>query len=295
MANRYTDLDKWDDDWFLSLSPVMKCVWNYLCDNVKGCGELKISFKKLSDCIGETIDRADFDRVLEGRVIWIEEDVVWVPGTLARIYKKLSAVPAHINAAKKIIRMTEGISLSPRGLKALNRFKEFLNSTTTPVPEQAPDGPRTGPALKEKREERKEKREILGKGGMGEKPKPPANYTAFANSADPRFDFESLFEAYPRKEGRELGMRIIRSQIASPEEFQDFSKAVAHYVALCAKRKTEISKIKSWSSFVSFEGTRPWLDYVQRPKELDLVSADRQDAASYIASIIAQKELQGAS
>ncbi|MDX9730220.1 MAG: hypothetical protein RBT63_00480 [Bdellovibrionales bacterium] len=177
MANIYTDTDKWEDDWFLSLSPKMKCAWLYLCDTVKGCGERKISFRKISHDIGEPISREEFDKVFSGRVFWLGEGEVWIPGTLSRIYKTLSIrVPAHINAARKIVRLTEGLQLHGRGESALKRFTDFLDEVDS-VPEKVDSGPEevnSGPeftSYKDKREKIKDKGR---EGGVGETTFPPA-------------------------------------------------------------------------------------------------------------------------
>jgi len=165
VANRYTDMDKWEDDWFLKLSPKMKCAWQYLCDTVNGCGDRRISLTKFSNDIGEGITREEFDQCFTGRVFWIDEDIIWVPGTLKRIYKTLSPkVPAHVNAARKVLRITEGLKLSDRGLKVRSRFQDFLETKDQEIdswkaPDQALTRGQSVPDLKEKREESKENRE----------------------------------------------------------------------------------------------------------------------------------------
>lgn len=85
------------------------------------------------------------------------------------------------------------------------------------------------------------------------------------------FDFESVYEKYPRKEGKNAGMKSIRDQVGkSAEEFAKFEKAVEHYAALVKKRGTEPKFIKQWSSFVgSKRSSFPWHEYVERPPELD--------------------------
>lgn len=240
MANKYTDTDKWDDDWFLSLSPVQKCIWNFLCDNVKGCGEMKISFKKLTDCIGAPITRAEFDEAFEGRVFWIESDVVWVPGTLARMYRKFSPrIKAEINVARKVVRMTEGIELSTRGAVQRQRCIDFLNSLCeqpSPIfPDQALTSPQPAPyqalSVKSKEEEVRSKEEGESVRGEGlpqmQTPLPPG-YAAFADRLDrekqelvsrAEIVLTTVLDGKPSPDLRNCIPAILRSVDWNPDEF----------------------------------------------------------------------------
>lgn len=96
------------------------------------------------------------------------------------------------------------------------------------------------------------------------------------------FDFESLYKAYPRHEGKGPGLKRIAKQIGGDtQRFEAFSKAVRHYAALCDRRQTPTDKIKMFSSFVGNDRDKvyPWLDYIERPKELDRPSAAKNAPA----------------
>jgi hypothetical protein len=244
MANRYTDTDKWEDDFFLGLPPKMKCAWQYLCDTVKGCGERKISLVKFSNDIGEPVSREEIDRYFAGRIYWLDAGTVWVPGTLSRIYRTLSPrIPAHINAAKKIVRMTDGLQLEGRGEKVRARFVEFLESLPEKVysvPENTSSGPdevKSGTDLKDKK--RKEKREK--KGGVGEN----------------KFDLAALYEKYPKKVGKTEGLRRLAAQIKTEQDYRDFETCVARYVADCGAKNRFL---KDFDTFVSPNDKQSWRD-----------------------------------
>jgi uncharacterized phage protein (TIGR02220 family) len=56
MAKRLTDTEKWDDPWFRSLSPVMKCIWIFLCDRCDNAGVWKKDFEIMQFFIGQPIE-----------------------------------------------------------------------------------------------------------------------------------------------------------------------------------------------------------------------------------------------
>lgn len=58
---RFTDTCKWDKDWFMSLSPKLKCLWQYLCDKCDIAGVWSPNFKLASVHIGDEITTADMD------------------------------------------------------------------------------------------------------------------------------------------------------------------------------------------------------------------------------------------
>jgi hypothetical protein len=127
VAKRFTDTDKWDDDWFLGLPPRFKCVWEYLRDTCSGVGIKKISFTNISNMIKEPITREDFDQYIGDRVQWINHETVWIHGFIVAQYKKLSPHNrAHINIAKLALRETEKLALSPKAQNVANSLYDFI-------------------------------------------------------------------------------------------------------------------------------------------------------------------------
>jgi len=55
MANRFTDTTKWEDDWFLNLSPDHKLVWFYVCDRCDHAGIWNPSQRMMDAFIGKHI------------------------------------------------------------------------------------------------------------------------------------------------------------------------------------------------------------------------------------------------
>lgn len=78
MANRFTDSNKWDDPFFMNLSPLYKIFWIYLCDRCDHAGVWKVN-KKLADVqIGAEINLQEILKVFNGRISVIADGEKWV-------------------------------------------------------------------------------------------------------------------------------------------------------------------------------------------------------------------------
>ncbi len=69
MSKRFTDTDKWKDEWFLDLSAEYKLIWNYLCDTCTPAGRWKKSFKHLNFCCDSNLKEEGIKKVYDGRII----------------------------------------------------------------------------------------------------------------------------------------------------------------------------------------------------------------------------------
>ncbi len=70
--------------------------------------------------------------------------------------------------------------------------------------------------------------------------------------------FDSLYERYPRHEGRLAGMEAFEKSIRTDEDFERLTKAVDAYAAKIAREKPEKRHVLLWSTFANGR----WLDYV---------------------------------
>ena len=69
MPKRFTDTDKWRDEWFLELSKENKLIWLYLCDNCTIGGRWKKSLKHLNFCCDSSISENKLKDIFNGRII----------------------------------------------------------------------------------------------------------------------------------------------------------------------------------------------------------------------------------
>lgn len=266
MAKRFTDTDKWDDDWFLDLPPHMKCVWEYLRDKCDGgTGLIKISFKKMSLLIGVEISRSEFDSFLGTRVHWVNHEVVWIPGFLLAQFKRLSARnKAHVNMARKVRDSIGEQPLSDRAQKYFNSLLEILEDSETldgPSMEspQRPIGYRI--------------QDIGNRKDLREAKSEKTNSTAaFENGL--KFDFVKLFDAYPRNQKRGESIALMSHKIRDQKTYDEVARAIATYDAHCAAEGIQYSHILTFPSFWN-----EWTDW------LDFKAKGKAQAAAKIAEI----------
>jgi hypothetical protein len=65
------------------------------------------------------------------------------------------------------------------------------------------------------------------------------------------FDFEKVYERYPRKEGKTDGLKKCHIDIKSQEDYNALEKAVERYSKTCREERREKKYIKQFSSFMS--------------------------------------------
>lgn len=256
MAKRFTDTDKWDDDWFLSLPPRYKCVWSWLCDHCDGIGLQKLSLSKLSFEIGEPINLDDFDKYFGERAHWLSHDTIWIHGFIFAQHKTLYPTnKAHVNIARKALRIVGDRELNFKAQKVIQSLKDFMLLVDGLRAEAArePDGVRADLIGNRKKEigKRKKKKE-----GVGE------NKTTF--------DFDALYAKYPRKVNKSGAIKRCQQVIHTPEDYAGLSLAIDNYRAEVERNKTEERFIKHMSTFVEDRESKPfiqpWRDYLEEKK-----------------------------
>jgi len=68
MAKRFTDSSKWDQAWFRTLTPKMKCAWIYICDKCDHAGIWDADFPAMSFNVGEDISRQEIEDVFSDKI-----------------------------------------------------------------------------------------------------------------------------------------------------------------------------------------------------------------------------------
>lgn len=114
MAKRFTDSNKWEDDWFASLPPKYKLFWFYICDRCDHAGVWKISAHVASALIGETVDLAEAQKLFDGR-IELHEGFWWIKKFCNFQYGNLNPDNKTHKSVLKILE-TQGLSLDSLGI-----------------------------------------------------------------------------------------------------------------------------------------------------------------------------------
>lgn len=101
MSKRFTDSEKWKDDWFDGLSNCLKLFWIYLCDNCDHAGIWKYNKKLVEYHIGE-LDWEEIEKTFNGRIVKLENGKWFLPKFIKFQYPKgLSPkLDAHVSVIK---------------------------------------------------------------------------------------------------------------------------------------------------------------------------------------------------
>lgn len=88
------------------------------------------------------------------------------------------------------------------------------------------------------------------------------NNQSTAACASEVFDLQKLYEGYPRKLGRAVGLSRLKAMIKTRDDYLAFEQAVKNYVEHIRRSKMEPQFIKHFSSFVGTAKIQPWRDYL---------------------------------
>lgn len=119
MAKRFTATEKWDKQWFMDLSPKLKCLWQYINDKCDQAGMWEANFKLASMYIGEKVTEDDLKN-FGHRIELYEPGKFWVTGHVDFQYgTPTEKSPAH----RPLIRLLKKYNLLDR---VLNRVSNTL-------------------------------------------------------------------------------------------------------------------------------------------------------------------------
>lgn len=104
MPKRLTDTEKWNDDWFLSLSNDYRMIWQWLLDNCNHAGICKRNIKLMNVMCNTNTTEEMMLEYMEGRVIVAKND--WfIPKFIKFQYTNLqSNKPVIVSVRKDLIR-----------------------------------------------------------------------------------------------------------------------------------------------------------------------------------------------
>lgn len=106
---RFTDTNKWEDEWYFNLSPVHKVLWQFICDKCDSAGVWKASQSVASMAMGQPVDIAEALKAFDGRIQVLGPEKWWIKKFVQFQYGRLSV---DCNPHKSIIKVLNGHGIS---------------------------------------------------------------------------------------------------------------------------------------------------------------------------------------
>lgn len=93
---RFTDIEIWDREWYMELSPKHKCLMKYIFDKCDASGCWKPNWKLASLHIGEKVEFSDLSQLPQHQYEILDSGKVFIPDFIKFQYGQLSKKsPAH--------------------------------------------------------------------------------------------------------------------------------------------------------------------------------------------------------
>lgn len=220
MGKRFVDTALGRKAWFRRLPPKLKCAWRFLTDECDSIGLWSIDLDSLEFHVGE---RVTVEEMLEG--FNSDESTRLAVFQHDKLFLtgfidfQYGTLSTECNAHIPVIKR----------LKSLRLFEGYLKGSITLMDKEEDKEEETDKEKEE--EEEKEKRAS--------------------------FDFESAYRRFPRKEGKSKGLKKLKSEIKTPEDFEKLIQAIENYAM--SRRGQDPQFSKHFSTFAS--EWRDWIDF----------------------------------
>lgn len=233
MAKRFTDTNKWRNEWFRTLPLKAKLTWIYLCDECDHAGVWKSDFGLASFQLGFSINQNDLNDWFKEKIHFFNKDSLLIlPFFTFQYGESKDSWNAKVKAREKLQNL---------GFTLINNTI-VINDSPTTVGGQSPDCLGIDIVIV--------KGKVKGnKGGVGEK-----------------FDFESVYEKYPRKEGKAKAFEVLKKTISNEIQFAALKKAIENYSKHCDENKIEHKFIRLFNTFIGPLDAPYWPDWVNPSK-----------------------------
>lgn len=238
MKKRFTDADKWKDDWFSELSDFQKLLWLFLLDECDHAGIWKPAFKAASFYLGKKITEYELD-CFYPRIVKLESGDFFITGFCKFQYGELKD---NNRATKSVIDrlFSAGVNLelldeseNDKGLKQKTYCTNFKRGYQGASKGLA--GGLVAPKDKDK-----------GKGKGKRKEKGKENSEEKSEKLD---KINDIYLCYPRKEKKQKGFENLFE--LSMAELDKVSVAAKNYALICEYEKKEKKYIQQFSTFAN--------------------------------------------
>lgn len=260
MAKRFTDSEKFRDTWYRKLTPVQKCIWEYMLSECSIAGILNFDLDAMSFQIGEEITEKDLVP-FENKIFFIKEDVVFIPAFV--VFQNGKRLNPAIGAHRAIIKQLEENDIDPITLAIKNKDLEIESR-----PSMLRGSIEGLPSIGNGNSNIYNKNiKILGDTRAREK-----------NSKEEEIEhqFAEFYAEYPLKKSKKAAQKKFAEIISSKKiSFEQLMDAVKAYKMDIAAKGTEARYIKHPSTWLNQEC---WLDeYTSNdPPEMNAEEKRRQ-------------------
>ena len=235
MSRRFTATEKWQDGWFLDLSIEHKLVWVYLLDTCSNAGRWIKNIKMLNFCCESPMTETALLDIFQGRII-DRGDYFFIPKFLRFQY------PSGLMSNKPVIESVRN-ELKKYGL--WDMVDSIYSNDNAIIPLSLPNDTSIGIGIG------------IGqrKGKSSIRPRTPARNTVALKK--PSFDFDAVWNSYPKREGRKPAEKHFRASVLSEADYNDLKNAIENYKRQIAAEVRDKQYIKMGSTFFN-----NWRDYV---------------------------------
>ena len=120
MAKRFTDTEKWSDEWFLNLDQSMKILWIYITDKCDHAGVWSVNFNLATILIGTIYDKQSALIAFGDRVTVISDEKWFI----AKFIRFQYGVPLNLNnnAHRGVVKLLKYHGLQTRGYEVASEL-----------------------------------------------------------------------------------------------------------------------------------------------------------------------------
>lgn len=220
MAKRFTDTGKWSKASFSELSSKMKLVWIYLCDNCDHAGVWDINEKLLSFHLGESVTVADIQEGLGDKIkVLVESGKLFLPTFVEFQYGDLN--PDN-RVHKSVLSRLEKVAPYKGLIRPLEGSKDMEQEKCITLSLERGSG---------------------GKPLKSQTGKLKAELSAHARS---------VYERYPRKEGKKAGLTKLEADLRAGALPDDIHRSLDNFIAHHKSIATEPKFLPYFSTWVGF-------------------------------------------
>ena len=65
------------------------------------------------------------------------------------------------------------------------------------------------------------------------------------------FDFEKIYESYPRRQGKKLGLERCKRFIKTEKQYSELIRAIDNYSRYCSENNLEVRFVKLFATFMN--------------------------------------------